>query len=343
MLDSRQISKLPVGWLILLLIAYLVIIGPVDRIWLKRINKQMLTWLTFPTYVILFSLLIYYIGYRLRAGQLEINEAHIVDVLPGKETTLRGRSYASIYSPSNRDYPLGGALAAGAFRPEQAGFSRGGQSSVIIGMSPGKLEVQARVPIWTSRMFSTEWVEGGKATVQAVLTRASEGGYQVKFRNELDKPIVDAALVVDNKIAEAEGIDVAPGADGSIRLVTRTAEYAEGVVNVESGVIKRSIQARNRAFGNTEQGRLEPVLRHFVCGSVPGALELDHIESFSRNVNHFDSSGGIDISGLISRGGAVLFLLVNDHAPIPSTGLFETKLGQAWTVYRIPLDVPNTD
>jgi len=38
-----------------------------------------------------------------------------------------------------------------------------------------------------------------------------------------------------------------------------------------------------------------------------------------------------------------LFLLVNDHAPIPSTGLFETKLGQAWTVYRIPLDVPNTD
>ena len=343
MLDSRQISKLPVGWLILLLIAYLVIIGPVDRIWLKRINKQMLTWLTFPTYVILFSLLIYYIGYRLRAGQLEINEAHIVDVLPGKETTLRGRSYASIYSPSNRDYPLGGALAAGAFRPEQAGFSRGGQSSVVIGMSPGKLEVQARVPIWTSRMFSTEWVEGGKATVQAELTRASEGGYQVKFRNGLDKPIVDAALVVDNKMAEAEGIDVAPGADGSIRLVTRTAEYAEGVVNVESGVIKRSIQARNRAFGNTEQGRLEPVLRHFVCGSMPGALELDHMESFSRNVNHFDSSGGIDTSGLIGRGGAVLFLLVNDHAPIPSTGLFETKLGQAWTLYRIPLDVPNTD
>ena len=160
----------------------------------------MLTWLTFPTYVILFSLLIYYIGYRLRAGQLEINEAHIVDVLPGKETTFRGRSYASIYSPSNRDYPLGGALAAGAFRPEQAGFSRGGQSSVVIGMSPGKLEVQARVPIWTSRMFSTERDEGRKATVQAELTRASEGGYQVKFRNRLDKPIVDAALVVDNKI-----------------------------------------------------------------------------------------------------------------------------------------------
>ncbi len=343
MLDSRQVSKLPVVWLILLLVAYLVIIGPVDRIWLKRINKQMLTWLTFPAYVLFFSLLIYYIGYQLRAGQLEINEAHIVDVLPGKENTLRGRSYASIYSPSNKDYPIGGSLAAGAFRAENAGFSGSGMAPLVVGMSPGKLDVQARVPIWTSRMFSTEWIEGGKANVQAELTQPTEGSYQVKFRNGLDKPIVDAALVVDNKMAEADGIDVAPGADGSIRLDTRTAEYAEGVVNVESGVIKRSIQARNRAFGNTEQGRLEPVLRHFICGSMPGALELDHSETISRNVNHFDSSGGIDISGLIDRGGAVLFLLVNDHAPIPSTGLFETKLGQARTLYRIPLELPNTE
>ena len=62
MLDSRQVSKLPIIWLLLLLAAYLVIIGPVDRIWLKRINKQMLTWLTFPAYVAIFSLLIYFIG-----------------------------------------------------------------------------------------------------------------------------------------------------------------------------------------------------------------------------------------------------------------------------------------
>jgi hypothetical protein len=40
----------------------------VDQYCLKRLNKQMLTWVTFPVYVALFSLLIYYIGYRLRAG-----------------------------------------------------------------------------------------------------------------------------------------------------------------------------------------------------------------------------------------------------------------------------------
>jgi len=343
MLDSRQVSKLPVVWLILLLVAYLIIIGPVDRICLKRINKQMLTWLTFPAYVILFSLLIYYIGYRLRAGKLEINEAHIVDVLPGKENTLRGRSYASIYSPSNKDYPIGGSLAAGAFRSENAGFSGSGMAPLVVGMSPGKLDAQVRVPIWTSRLFSTEWVDSSKAGVQAKLFKPSEEIYRLDIRNGLDQPIVDAVLVVDEKYTEKEGVDIAPGASGSIQFSTDSGVNIEGVVRRESDIIRSSMGYRNNAFGSTENSRLDPNLLNFVCGSVPGSLDLGNTQSFSRNVNHFDSSGGVDTRGLIARGGAVLFLLVADHAPIPSTGLFETKLGQAWTLYRIPLELPDIE
>ena len=343
MLDSRQVSKLPVVWLILLLVAYLVIIGPVDRIWLKRINKQMLTWLTFPAYVIFFSLLIYYIGYQLRAGQLEINEAHIVDVLPGKENTLRGRSYASIYSPSNKDYPIGGSLAAGAFRAENAGFSGGGMAPLVVGMSQGKLDVKARVPIWTSRLFSTEWVDSSKASVQAKLSRPGEGRFRVDIQNGLDQPIEGAALVVDGKYSEEEGIDIAPGQSGYIELSADEGMLVENIIRNESDVIRSSMRYRNNAFGSTENSRLDPNLLNFICGSISGALELDNSESFSRNVNHFDSSGGMDTQGLIGRGGAVLFLLVADHAPIPSTGLFETKLGQAWTLYRIPLELPDSE
>jgi hypothetical protein len=36
-------------------------------------------------------------------------------------------------------------------------------------------------------------------------------------------------------------------------------------------------------------------------------------------------------------------LLAEDHAPIPSTGLFETKLAQARTLYRIPLEITETE
>ena len=90
LIDSRQVRKLPIGWLLLLLVGYLVVIGPLDRYWLKKINREMLTWLTFPVYVVFFSLLIYFIGYKLRAGELEWNELHVVDVQVGHRERLLG-------------------------------------------------------------------------------------------------------------------------------------------------------------------------------------------------------------------------------------------------------------
>ena len=119
--------------------------------------------------------------------------------------------------------------------------------------------------------------------------------------------------------------------------------FVENIISYESDVIRSSMRYRNNAFGSTENSRLDPNLLNFVCGSIPGSLELDHNESFGHSVNHFDSSGGLDTQGLIERGGAILFLLVPDHAPIPSTGLFESSLGQARTLYRIPLELPNTE
>ena len=51
----------------------------------------------------LFSLLIYFIGYKLRAGESEWNELHLVDVLQkGDRAEFRGQTYASVYSPANQ-------------------------------------------------------------------------------------------------------------------------------------------------------------------------------------------------------------------------------------------------
>src|SRR6202000_685137 len=119
MIDSKQGRKLPGDWLPLLLIVYLVVIGPLDQYWLKRIKRPMLTWITFPCYVVMFSLLIYFIGYRLRAGETEWNELHVVDVLAnGDGAELRGHSYASVYSPVNNSYRVSTQQRFSAFRGE---------------------------------------------------------------------------------------------------------------------------------------------------------------------------------------------------------------------------------
>ena len=343
MIDSRQVSKLPVIWLILLLITYLVIIGPVDRIWLKRINKQMLTWLTFPIYVIFFSFLIYYIGYRLRAGQLEINELHIVDVLPGDQVALRGRSYASIYSPSNKDYLMGGSLALGAFRNESSSFSNGaGNQPLLIGLSPGKLEAKARVPIWTSRLFSSEWVSGSEVNIQASVTKQNNDTYQLEILNGLRKPIVGAAFVALQRIVYDESINITPGERGLLELKRSDSKVRDVILGFSSN-IRNSIQSRNRAFGNAELSRMDLGLMNIVTGSFPGMLELEGIKQFKKDVNQFDYSGGMDISEYLERDGSVLFVFVEDQSPISSTGLFESKLRKSHSLYRIPIKLLNKD
>ncbi len=51
----------------------------------------------------------------------------------------------------------------------------------------------------------------------------------------------------------------------------------------------------------------------------------------------------MDASGYVERDGSVLFVFVQDHAPIPSTGLFESKLGKPHTLYRIPIKLPKNE
>ena len=110
-----------------------------------------------------------------------------------------------------------------------------------------------------------------------------------------------------------------------------------------SSNIRNSIQSRNRAFGNAELSRMDLGLMNIVTGSFPGMLELEGIKQFKKDVNQFDSSGGMDISEYLERDGSVLFVFVEDPSPISSTGLFESKLRKSHSLYRIPIKLLNKD
>ncbi len=160
LIDSRQVKKLPVEWLLLLLLVYLIVIGPFDQWWLKKINRQMLTWITFPCYVIFFSLLIYFIGYKLRAGETEWNEVQIVDIYPrGDQADLRGRSFVSVYSSSNARYPVAGEPTYSSLRPEFVDLF-GGQSretKMQVDQAGNSFKAEVFVPVWTSLLFVNDW------------------------------------------------------------------------------------------------------------------------------------------------------------------------------------------
>ena len=155
-----HIRKISLSSLILLLVVYLLVIGPFDRILLKKLHKEILTWITFPCYVILFTGLIYWIGYRLRAGHTEAKQFHVVDIISNHDRTyLRGRSLVGIYSAINRQYSIESPVQdAGVYPLESQRWSGvTAFSGITADWLPGKLAWELPVPVWTRRFCVVEW------------------------------------------------------------------------------------------------------------------------------------------------------------------------------------------
>ena len=76
-LDQFAGVKLVPFWFVaLLIVLYIVCIGPLDYLFVKRVLKRMeLTWVTFPAIVLLFSLGAYVLAYQLKGDQLHLNRS----------------------------------------------------------------------------------------------------------------------------------------------------------------------------------------------------------------------------------------------------------------------------
>ncbi len=156
---TAQIKKIPVVLIMCILAVYLIIIGPADWFVLKKINKQMWTWVTFPAAVIIFSGIIYLVGYSIRAGRTEWRAVHVAD-LGGlnSDGPVIGTTFAGIYSPANRRYGLDTGDATGVIAPLS------GQNSpadrVSYRASGDGFQTDLFIPVWSSSEFKVHWESG---------------------------------------------------------------------------------------------------------------------------------------------------------------------------------------
>ena len=101
------VKLIPFGWVAFFIFLYILLIGPGDYLFLKKVLKRMeLTWITFPTIVVTVSLLAYFAAYRLKGNDLLVNKVDVIDV-DQAGGLVRGRTILSLFSPQNRDYNVG--------------------------------------------------------------------------------------------------------------------------------------------------------------------------------------------------------------------------------------------
>ncbi len=96
----------PFGWVAFFVFLYILLIGPGDYLFLRKVVKRMeLTWITFPAIVIAVSALAYAAAYYFKGTDLRINKVDVVDI-DQTRGQLRGTTWLTLFSPQNRDYGL---------------------------------------------------------------------------------------------------------------------------------------------------------------------------------------------------------------------------------------------
>ena len=340
LIDSRQVRKLPVKWLLLLLVVYLVVIGPFDQYWLKKIGRQMLTWITFPTYVVLFSLLIYFIGYKLRAGETEWNELHVVDIMPrsAARADLRGRTFASIYSSANAKFQLAlGASSPDAaerthatIRGEVIDFYGGGRegSKANVDQEGNGFRAEVFVPVWTSLLYVNDWVQPGAIPITATVTNRG-ADWQVTVENLLDRPLTEARLVIKGTVFELRGF--AAHEKKSLTLVPSQGVALQTFIQQHGAGFQSVVDHRRTALGDNTLGWLENPSLNAMVASFPAYLS----PAQPGGQRGFVSPAGMDLTPLVERGDAILLAWVADFSLTNPINRFQPPRSQRNTLLRL--------
>ncbi|AMV36478.1 hypothetical protein [Planctomyces sp. SH-PL62] len=243
-----RVKLVPFGLVAFLIFLYILAIGPGDYFFLKKVLKRMeLTWITFPLIVTAVSLLAYFAAYRLKGNDLLVNKVDLVDVDQVSGLT-RGRSWATLFSPQNRDYDLGflpmpvdGPADAPPLAPASTGeparpapgvevvtswfgvpesqFGGMGGSTGRFSFSGGgysyaptggldRLE-RVRIPIWSTKTVSSRWFGPASPVVESDLAVAGFDRLQGTITNLQTYPLTDALLAFGKQVYQLG--DLAPG------------------------------------------------------------------------------------------------------------------------------------
>jgi hypothetical protein len=103
----RGIKPLSIWWVILLLTALAILLGPLDYKILKRLDRLPWTWLTCSVWILVFTVGAYYGVQMLHGHSLELKVVSVLDGLDGGDGGWSTK-YCGLFTPRNAEYEFDG-------------------------------------------------------------------------------------------------------------------------------------------------------------------------------------------------------------------------------------------
>lgn len=204
----------PIEQLLVLLAAYIALIGPINYLVLRRLDKREWAWVTIPALVVVFAFGSYGLGATLKGSDVIVNQITVVRAAQGTGRGI-GQAYIGIYSPSRRTFDVripGGALLSNPTSQAQFGQTET-PLDVLFGESSSRLR-NFEVGFGVLRGFRAE----APADAPAVETslRLSRGRLQGTVTNRSDVPLENVAIVFSGGAAVLPTLE--PGQSKDIDL-----------------------------------------------------------------------------------------------------------------------------
>jgi hypothetical protein len=183
----EDVPMISFGWVALFILIYIIVVGPLDYLFLKKVVKRLeLTWITFPAVVLVVSAVAYFAAYAIKGNDLRMNKVDVVDfdLLEGAAGSGRsyGQTWLTLFSPRIQLYTIGIEPAS----PEWAAANEAGKpgASVLVswlgrpdsgfgGTERGRsqslfrrsyeYDADARgligvpIQVWSSKSFTARW------------------------------------------------------------------------------------------------------------------------------------------------------------------------------------------
>jgi len=332
------VTRIPFALVALLILGYIVLIGPGDYFLVKRVLKRMeLTWITFPLWVILVSGGAYVLARYTKGDDLRLNQVDLIDV----DTTTgltRGTSWMNLFTPQSRTFNLSliakqpsGADAAQADRlfawsgaaNRAYGGGGGGMFAGEYGFSP-QLDsvIDAPIQVWSTKGFLGRSSYTSAPTVTADLTMDTSRVPIGKIQNGLTEPLADCMLLSDRwafllgELQPGQSVELKAGERRDLEQVLRTTNWGGaasylpnqnryGVENANVLATLQSMMFFKAALGTQQNS----------TNGMELFLDLTDLLTLDRAI-------------LVGRGTAPAAQLATDGEPL------EVPQQQHWVVYR---------
>jgi hypothetical protein len=269
----------------ILLIVYILIVGPFNYLILRRQKRLHWAWITIPVITLLFTAASFGIGYGMRGNDLILNKIALVETRSNGNASVT--SYMGLFSPRMQSYEV--TIEEENLISPLTGYDPGpwggspatGGEMVFVQGQPSKVK-GLTVNQWAMQSFMAEgiWQDFGNFTGSLVIQDEALVG---TIRNDNQYALTDVVVAMQNRFVRLG--DMAPGEEKEINLALSNMSedrfgpplsYRLFQENQMNGPMPRALEQKsnilNSVFENSNWSKLSSVMPAPGSSNIPASI-----------------------------------------------------------------------